>query len=86
MNTADIMQLALEMAGMDSIPADSGTFRPWDSVKRILLGIDNEKEVLVGSAPSGQGSPGKSLRVGPVAHGMGFHVLPEKPELEVPVR
>jgi len=47
MNTADIMRLALEIAGMDSIPADSGIFRPCDRVKRILLGIDIEKEDLL---------------------------------------
>jgi putative NIF3 family GTP cyclohydrolase 1 type 2 len=47
MNTADIMQLALEMAGMDSIPADSGIFRPCDKVRRILLGIDMEKQDLL---------------------------------------
>jgi hypothetical protein len=47
MNTADIMQLALEMAGMDSIPADSGTFRPCDNVQRILLGIDMEERDLL---------------------------------------
>ena len=47
MNTADIMQLALEMAGMGSIPADSGIFRPCDSVKRVLLGIDIEKQDLL---------------------------------------
>jgi len=47
MNTADIMQLALEMAGMGSIPEDSGIFRPCDSVKRVLLGIDIEKQDLL---------------------------------------
>jgi hypothetical protein len=34
------------MAGMDRIPADSGIFRPWDNVKRVLLGIDMDKEDL----------------------------------------
>ena len=42
MNTADIMQPALERTGMDSIPADSGIFRPCDNVKRIVLAIDIE--------------------------------------------
>ena len=40
MNTADIMRLSLEMAGMDTIPADSGIFRPCEDVKRALLGIE----------------------------------------------
>ena len=50
MTTAEIMQLALEMAGMDSIPADSGIFRPWGEVTRILFGIDMEKEDLLFAA------------------------------------
>ena len=41
------MQLALDMAGMDSVPADSGIFRSCDNVKRILLGIDMEKQDLL---------------------------------------
>ena len=53
MNTADIMQLALETAGMDSIPADSGIFRPCDSVKKILLGIDMEKQDLLSARDNG---------------------------------
>jgi len=44
MNTSEIMQLALDLAGMDAIPADSGVFRPRDEVKRILVGIDIEKD------------------------------------------
>jgi hypothetical protein len=44
MNTSEIMQLALDLAGMDAIPADSGIFRSRDEVKRILLGIDIEKD------------------------------------------
>jgi hypothetical protein len=47
MNTDEIMGLALEMAGMDRIPADSGIFRPRDKVNRILLGIDMDREDLV---------------------------------------
>jgi hypothetical protein len=42
MDTSGIMQLALDLAGMDTIPADSGIFRPRKEVKRILLGIDME--------------------------------------------
>ncbi len=47
MTTEEIMQLALEMAGMDSIPADSGIFRSVETVKRILLGIDMDREDLL---------------------------------------
>lgn len=46
MNTAEIMGLALEMAGMDRVPADSGIFRPRENVRRILLGIDIEQKDL----------------------------------------
>jgi hypothetical protein len=46
MNTEAIMGLALEMAGMDRIPADSGIFRPRENVRRILLGIDIEQKDL----------------------------------------
>jgi hypothetical protein len=46
MNTSQIMQLALDLAEMESIPADTGIFRPCDSIKRVLLGIDIEKEDL----------------------------------------
>lgn len=53
MNTEEIMALALETAGMDSIPADSGIFRPREGVKRILLGIDMDKEDLLSAADNG---------------------------------
>ena len=53
MNTADIMQLSLKLAGMDAIPADSGIFRPCHNVKRILLGIDIEKEDLLFARDNG---------------------------------
>jgi putative NIF3 family GTP cyclohydrolase 1 type 2 len=53
MNTEDIMQLALEMADMDSVPADSGIFRPCERVKRILLGIDMEREDLLDARAGG---------------------------------
>ena len=53
MNTADIMQLSLDLAGMESVPADSGIFRPREEVKRILLGIDIEKEDLIFAADNG---------------------------------
>jgi hypothetical protein len=46
MNTSEIMQLALDLAGMDAVPADSGVFRPREGVKRILLGIDIDRADL----------------------------------------
>ncbi len=53
MNTVDIMQLSLDLAGMASIPADSGIFRPMDHIQRILLGIDIEKEDLLFAGEEG---------------------------------
>lgn len=53
MNTADIMKLSLDLAGMDSVPADSGVFRPREEVRRILMGIDIEKEDLLFAGDNG---------------------------------
>jgi len=47
MNTADILRLSLDLAGVDAVPADSGVYRPRDRVERILLGIDIAEEDLV---------------------------------------
>lgn len=40
MNTDEIMNLALSMAGFKEIPADSEIYVPGDNIKRILFGID----------------------------------------------
>ncbi len=40
MNTQDIMQLALDLSGMTTVPSDSALFVPANSVTRILMGID----------------------------------------------
>ena len=40
MNTAQIMALALEMAGLETIPGDSGIHHPGEGIERVLLGID----------------------------------------------
>lgn len=53
MNTADIMQVSLDLAGMESVPADSGIFRAREKVKRILLGIDIEKDDLLFAVDNG---------------------------------
>lgn len=42
MNTKEIMNLALEMAGLDEIPADSGIMIEGQGIKKILFGIDME--------------------------------------------
>jgi putative NIF3 family GTP cyclohydrolase 1 type 2 len=41
------MGLALEMAGLDEIPPDSGIHVPGKNVKRVLLGIDMETPELL---------------------------------------
>ncbi|MFQ6090854.1 MAG: hypothetical protein ACE5LD_05385 [Candidatus Bipolaricaulia bacterium] len=40
MNTEEIMELALGLAGLDDIPADSQIYHPGEGIERILLGID----------------------------------------------
>jgi len=39
-NTDRLMQLALEMAGLDEIPGDSAIHHPGEGIERILFGID----------------------------------------------
>jgi putative NIF3 family GTP cyclohydrolase 1 type 2 len=46
MNTDDIMRIALDMAGMKSIPADSAIYHPATDIRRILLGIDMDEKDL----------------------------------------
>ncbi len=40
MNTDEIMNLALQMAGLNEIPGDSGIHVPGEDIKRVLIGID----------------------------------------------
>ncbi len=48
MNTQEILQVALECAGLNEVPADSGVVHPREEVKRILTGIDiTESEMLL---------------------------------------
>ena len=48
MNTQEILQVALECAGLNEVPADSGVVHPRAEVKRILTGIDiTESEMLL---------------------------------------
>ena len=51
MNTDRLMQVALEMAGIDEIPGDSAIHHPGDEIKRILFGIDlKAPELVIASA------------------------------------
>lgn len=40
MNTAEIMQASLDMAGFDKIPEDSGVWYPGSGIKKVLFAID----------------------------------------------
>ncbi len=40
MNTEQIMQLALELAGLTEVPADSAVLVPGENIKRVLVGVD----------------------------------------------
>lgn len=42
MNTKEIMDLALELAGLEEIPEDSGILVEGDNIKKIFAGIDME--------------------------------------------
>ena len=47
MNTDTLMQLALEMAGLDEIPGDSAIHYPGAAVQRVLIGIDVKQAELM---------------------------------------
>ncbi len=40
MNTEQIMQLALELAGLSEVPGDSAVLVPGENIKRVLVGVD----------------------------------------------
>lgn len=46
MNTTEIMQLALDMAGFDYVPADSEIYVEGDKIKKVLFGIDIDSSDL----------------------------------------
>lgn len=46
MNTNEIMELALEMAGYDYIPADSEIYVQGDHIKKVLFGVDIDSSDL----------------------------------------
>ncbi|MBN2795018.1 MAG: hypothetical protein JXR88_06405 [Clostridia bacterium] len=47
MNTQQMMDIALELAGLKEIPFDSGIQVPGDDVKNVLIGIDMETPELL---------------------------------------
>ena len=49
MNTKDIMDVAIGLAGLSEVPADSGIQLEGEDVKKILIGVDMETpEILLG--------------------------------------
>jgi len=40
MNTDDLMQLALDLIGWESLPADSAVYVPGNDLRRVLMGLD----------------------------------------------
>jgi len=50
MNTREMMDIALELAGLSEIPYDSGIQVPGVDIKKVLIGIDMETpEILLGN-------------------------------------
>ena len=47
MNTKQLMDIALELAGLDKIPFDSGVQVPGEDLKKILIGVDMETPELL---------------------------------------
>ena len=47
MNTDRLMQLALEMAGLEGIPGDSAIHHSGEEIERVLFGIDLKAAELV---------------------------------------
>lgn len=53
MNTEQLMELALDMAGFEDIPGDSAIHVPGDEIERILFGIDLRTPELLLAAAEG---------------------------------
>jgi len=47
MDTTQLMQLALDMAGMKAIPADSAIYHPGERIQKVIIGIDMESPELL---------------------------------------
>lgn len=53
MDTNQIMETALELAGLSEIPADSGISNPGEGIRKILMGIDMETPEILLAAEIG---------------------------------
>ncbi len=47
------MNLSLELAGFNDVPADSRIYNPGDNIKKILFGIDISKDDLINAKQNG---------------------------------
>jgi putative NIF3 family GTP cyclohydrolase 1 type 2 len=47
MNTKEIMNLALELAGLTEIPEDSGILVEGENIKKVMIGVDMESAELL---------------------------------------
>ena len=47
MNTEEIMNIALEMAGLDTAPEETGVINPGEDISKILMGVDMETPELL---------------------------------------
>lgn len=47
MNTQDIMDMALQLAGLDELSADSGIILPADNIRKVMAGISTETPELL---------------------------------------
>jgi len=47
MNTKEMMDIALELAGLDEIPCDSGIIVEGEDLKKVLIGVDMETQELL---------------------------------------
>ena len=47
MNTQKMMDLALQLAGMDKMPNDCGIVVPGDGIKKVLMGVDMDTAELL---------------------------------------
>jgi len=53
MNTREIMELALKLAGLEEIPADSVIITEGENIKRVLMGIDMDTPELLAAMELG---------------------------------
>ncbi len=47
MNTDDLMQIALDLAGLDEVPADSAIYLPGEGIRRVLFALDVDTAELL---------------------------------------